>query len=165
LFFFFLTTTGLNTELLLLVSSSREQDALLVLDAALGSGAFAGVGGFVRDLDLTPSRRLALAARRTDTPLFLLRPHATTGATAAETRWQVTPLPSTRDRFNTNAPGAACWQLELVRNRSGAPATWHVACSGDAHDPQDALDLVARDGHRTVAAHPQGRTPPQAGYG
>ncbi|MEM1300514.1 MAG: inducible mutagenesis protein A [Pseudomonadota bacterium] len=152
-----LAQAGLDPDRLILVRTRREKDTLWVLEEALGSGALAAVAGSVRELELTPSRRLSLATERTGTPLFLLRPHDTTGATAAETRWQVSPLPSTRDPFDAYAPGNAAWRLDLIRNRSGAPACWDVACKGEEDDTQDALDLAAGSGHRALATDTEGR--------
>lgn len=160
-----LAEAGLAAARLVCVSVRRERDVLWVLEEALGSGALAGVGGAVTDLALTPSRRLSLAARRTGTPLFLLRPHDATGATAAETRWQITPLPSPPDPFDPQAPGSPAWRIDLVRNRTGAPATWEVICDGDNDDTEDALDLVAGSGHGTLATHAQRGTPRRAGIG
>ena len=157
-----LAQAGLDPGRVICVSVRREKDVLWVLEQALGSGALAAVGGAFTDLALTPSRRLALAARRTNTPLFLLRPAAATGATVAETRWQVTSLPSTPDPFDPRAPGHAAWRLDLIRNRSGPPATWEVTCTGDDDDTEDALNLVAAPGHRAVVTRPSGRQPRHA---
>lgn len=155
-----LLQAGLSPERLLCVAVRREKDTLWVAEEALGSDALAGVAAHVTDLALTPSRRLALAAERTGTPLFLLRPARANGATAAETRWRVTPLPSLPDPFDAQAPGAAVWRLDLLRHRAGPPGTWEVACQGDVeedgYDTQDALDLATPARHRTLAAHADG---------
>lgn len=151
-----LEQAGMDVRRLLCVTVRRDKDMLWVLEEALGSGALAGVAGTVRALTLTASRRLGLAADRTGTALFLMRPAGASGATTAETRWQVTPLPSIPDPFDLQAPGRAAWRLDLLRHRSGPPATWDVECLGDEDDTQDALDLAAPARDRALAAPPAG---------
>lgn len=160
-----LVKAGLDPSALISVVTRRDKDTLWALEEALNSGALAGVAGSVAALDLTPSRRLALAAGRTNTPLFLLRPHDTKGATAAETRWQVTPLPSAPDPFDAHAPGRAAWRLQLIRNRSGSPAIWDVTCRGEEYDAEDTFDLAPGSGDRTLVAQPKGQQTRLTGTG
>jgi protein ImuA len=107
-------------------------DALSVLCAAADVVRCAGVGVAVielhRDpkvLDLTASRRLALAAEESGVAALLLRIAATPVASAADTRWAVRscasqPLPA-------NAPGHPTFDLELLRQRGrGADGRWQV---------------------------------------
>lgn len=107
-------------------------DALSVLRAAADVVRCAGVGVAVielhRDpkaLDLTASRRLALAAEESGVTALLLRIAATPVASAADTRWAVRscasqPLPA-------NAPGHPTFDLELLRQRGrGADGRWQV---------------------------------------
>ncbi len=107
-------------------------DPLSVLRAAADVVRCAGVGVAVielhRDpkaLDLTASRRLALAAEESGVTALLLRIAATPVASAADTRWAVRscasqPLPA-------NAPGHPTFDLELLRQRGrGADGRWQV---------------------------------------
>ncbi|WP_242117024.1 ImuA family protein [Sphingomonas lacusdianchii] len=107
-------------------------NALSVLRAAADVVRCAGVGVAVielhRDpkvLDLTASRRLALAAEESGVAALLLRIAATPVASAADTRWAVRscasqPLPA-------NAPGHPTFDLELLRQRGrGADGRWQV---------------------------------------
>jgi protein ImuA len=87
----------------------------------LRSGALGAVvvetQGSLPDLDLTASRRLALAAEKSGTTLFLLCSGAEPVPSAAETRWRVAAAPSRA--LSANAPGAPVFAIELLRQRSG----------------------------------------------
>lgn len=73
--------------------------------------------GPMRELDLTASRRLALAAEKSGVPLLLLRMDATPVPSAAQTRWQVAAAPSVA--LPGNAPGHPCFDVTLLRQRGG----------------------------------------------
>lgn len=72
-------------------------------------------------IDLTVSRRLALAAERSGVTPLLLRIAADPVPSAAQTRWGVSAAPSTP--LAADAPGAPALNLELLRQRGG-PAGW-----------------------------------------
>lgn len=158
-----LVQAGLDPARLMVATPWREKDLLWLLEEALASGALAGVAAWVGDLALTPSRRLALAAERHGTPLFLLRHWQASGATAAETRWCVKPLISHPHPFDAQAPGRAVWEVTLTRARSGPPHTWEVVLDG----AEDALDLAAGVRNRPLAARAarSGHQPPRASTG
>jgi protein ImuA len=90
-----------------------------------------------RMLDLTASRRLALAAETSGVTVIALRIAAHPAPSAAQTRWQVRAAPSLP--MEADAPGYPAWSLELLRQR-GRPAggCWRVewnrehACLADA---------------------------------
>lgn len=90
-----------------------------------------------RLLDLTASRRLALAAEASGVTVIVLRIAAAPSPSAAQTRWQVAAAPSLP--MDANAPGYPAWSIELLRQR-GRPAggRWRVewnreqACLADA---------------------------------
>jgi protein ImuA len=119
-------------------------DALAVLRAAADVTRCGDVGVAVvelwrdpRALDLTASRRLALAAEASGVTVIALRIAATPSPSAAQTRWQVGAAPSLP--MEANAPGYPAWKIELLRQR-GRPAggAWRVewnreqACLADA---------------------------------
>ena len=83
---------------------------------ALGAVIVEGWGQ-MRELDLTASRRLALAAEKSGVPLFLLRIDAPPVPSAARTRWQVAAAPS--HALPGNAPGRPTFDITLLRQRSG----------------------------------------------
>lgn len=73
--------------------------------------------GKLPELDLTASRRLALAAERSGVPLLVLRIDARPVPSAALTRWQVAAAPSRA--LPGQAPGAPTFDLVLLRQRAG----------------------------------------------
>lgn len=85
-----------------------------------------------RLLDLTASRRLALAAEQSGIMLLLLRVAAEPSPSAADTRWSVRSAESTA--LAANAPGPPAFMLELLRRRGGgAGGCWRVEWDRDRH--------------------------------
>lgn len=68
-------------------------------------------------LDLTASRRLALAAADSGAMVLLVRSAAEPVASAAHTRWQISAAPSRP--LEGNAPGLPAFALTLLRQRGG----------------------------------------------
>lgn len=68
-------------------------------------------------LDLTASRRLALAAGQTGVMTLALRTGAEPVPSAAHTRWRVASAPSTP--LPANAPGSPAFDVTLLRHRMG----------------------------------------------
>lgn len=99
--------------------------------AALGS-VIIELGGNPALLDLTASRRLALAAEESGvTPLLLRLRGARPLPSAAQTRWQVAPASS--GRLDADAPGHPALRLSLLRQRGGAAGfDWEVEWDRDA---------------------------------
>lgn len=101
---------------------------------AMRSGAVAAVlvesWGAMAALDLTASRRLALAAESSGVPLLLVRIDAVPVPSAAQTRWQVAAAPS--QALPGNAPGQPAFAIELLRQRAGpAGMRWTLEWSRD----------------------------------
>ena len=96
-----------------------------------GLGAVVVEGwGAMRELDLTASRRLALAAEKSGVPLLLLRIDADPTPSAAQTRWQVASAPSVA--LPGNAPGLPCFDVTLLRQRSGPSGqSWRLEWDRD----------------------------------
>ncbi|MET0249791.1 MAG: hypothetical protein ABW164_08675 [Sphingobium sp.] len=93
-------------------------------------------------LDLTASRRLALAAEGSGVTAFLLRIGAEPGPSAADTRWRVTAAPSRP--LPGQAPGMSAFALTLLRQRAGPGGKqWRLRWDsekgvfGDAGDERD----------------------------
>lgn len=96
---------------------------------ALGAVIVEGWGQ-MRELDLTASRRLALAAEKSGVPLFLLRLDAAPVPSAAQTRWQVASAPSRA--LPGHAPGAPTFDIALLRQRSGpCGLSWQLEWNRD----------------------------------
>jgi protein ImuA len=86
--------------------------------------------GPMRELDLTASRRLALATEKSGVPLLLLRMDATPVPSAAQTRWQVAAAPSVA--LLGNAPGHPCFDVTLLRQRGGPSGqSWRLEWDRD----------------------------------
>jgi protein ImuA len=104
-----------------------------------------------RLLDLTASRRLALAAEGSGVTVIGLRIAAVPTPSAAQTRWQVSAAASLP--MEANAPGYPAWSIELLRQR-GRPAGggWRVewnreqACFADAETDRSAGTAAASSG-------------------
>ena len=73
------------------------------------------VEGNPRLLDLTASRRLALAAEKAGAAVLLLRSGAQESPSAAYSRWQVASAPSTP--LLADAPGGPAFDIALLRHR------------------------------------------------
>jgi protein ImuA len=73
------------------------------------------VEGNPRLLDLTASRRLALAAEKAGTVVLLLRSGAREAPSAAYSRWQISPMLSTP--LLAEAPGGPAFAITLLRHR------------------------------------------------
>lgn len=102
-------------------------DLTALLRAAVDGARCAGLGvvvaatrGNPRALDLTATRRLALAAERSGVTVLLARVAAEEGPSAARIRWRVAAAASTP--MAAMAPGLPALRLELTRRRGG-PAT------------------------------------------
>lgn len=112
-------------------------DLLGLLRVASDAARCGGLGailiecwGEARALDLTASRRLALAAEQSGVPLLLLRIDARPVPGAADTRWQVHSAPS--QPLAGNAPGQTMLDIELLRHRSGfSGMRWRVEWNRD----------------------------------
>jgi protein ImuA len=86
------------------------------------------VEGNTRLLDLTASRRLALAAEKAGTAVLLLRMGAREAPSAAYSRWQVASASSTP--LLAEAPGGPAFEVTLLRHRrmaagQSARLTWN----------------------------------------
>lgn len=109
--------------------------------------------GRMPELDLTASRRLALAAEKSGVPLFLLRCDARPVPSAAQTRWEVAAAPSRA--LPGNAPGQAAFDITLLRQRSGpCGLSWRLEWDRDQcqfHEAQVSGDLAAVPARRPAA--------------
>lgn len=135
-----LAELGLDPARILLV---RARDAQGVLRAGAEAARCAALGAAViepwgtpRLLDLTASRRLALAAEASGVATLLLRSSAGREASAARTRWQVRSLPSRA--LEANAPGDPAFGIRLLRHRGGlSEREWQVEWSRDRQSFQE----------------------------
>lgn len=106
----------------LLLATAPDAEAMLKAGAdALASGAVGAAvleaWGACRVLDLTATRRLALAAERGGVTALLVRVDAVAAPSAADTRWRVAAAPSRV--MPARAPGPPAVRLTLERRRGG----------------------------------------------
>jgi protein ImuA len=141
---------GLEPARFLFAESAKAADVLWAMEEGLKSGSLALVVGVLDEVELTPARRLALAAARHGTPCLLLT-HARAGpAAATATRWRVEPFPAAPNRFDERAPGPLNLRVELERCRS-EPLTAAVALVVDWCDETRSFRLVSRVADRSTA--------------
>ena len=109
--------------------------------------------GRMRELDLTASRRLVLAAEKSGVPLILLRADAAPTPSAAQTRWQVAAAPSCA--LAGQAPGLPAFAIELLRQKAGPSGlSWRLEWDRDQRQFRDAAlsgAVVRPSVHRPVA--------------
>lgn len=99
------------------VAARRRDDVLWGVEEAITSRAVSLVVAELSGVDFTASRRLQLASERTGTPVILMLPYTTEGATAATARWRIRPEISAPNRYDSRAPGAARWHVRIERSR------------------------------------------------
>jgi len=116
---------GLRPEQLLIAETARPDDALWAIEEGLKSRAPSLVIAVLRDIALTPARRLALAAQAYGVPCLLVTDPARPPVAATATRWRIARAPSAANPLDPRAPGAARYvvALERCRRRGLAAAT------------------------------------------
>ena len=138
-------------------------DAKTLLRVVADAARCPGLGALIVEahgkcpaLDLTASRRLALAAEQSGATLFLLRLGAEPLPSAADTRWAVSAAPS--EVLEANAPGAPAFEIKLLRRRSGpAGMRWRLEWNRDQLtfiDPALPGVVVSLPSGRPAAAQP-----------
>jgi len=115
-----------------------------------------------RLLDLTASRRLALAAEGSGVTVIALRIAASPSPSAAQTRWQIAAAASAP--LEANAPGHPAWTIELLRQR-GRPAggAWRVEWNREQASFADAPEVDGAVDGAIDGAVDQARDPPLSG--
>ncbi len=129
-----LAELGLSPKQLILV---RTRDAPSVLRAGEEAARCSPLGavliepwGNPKTLDLVATRRLALAAARSNLPLFMVRAGGAPTPSVASTRWSIRSAPSRP--FEAEAPGHPCFSAQLLRDRAGvAGQDWIVEWNRD----------------------------------
>lgn len=112
-------------------------DAKTLLRVAADAAHCPGLGALIVEahgkcpaLNLTASRRLALAVEQSGVTLLMLRLGAEPVPSAADTRWAVSAAPSRA--LEADAPGAPAFEIELLRRRSGpAGMRWRLEWNRD----------------------------------
>jgi protein ImuA len=145
-----LETLGLSRRRFLTVTLKKPLAVLWTAEEALKSGALALViaDADPRHIDLTMTRRLALAAEAGKAAGLLLLSQRFAGSTASHSRWTVAATRSQPPPYEPQAPGAPAFTLELLRARGGRPGAWTVEWQNASH----RFALVS--GIRDRALHP-----------
>jgi hypothetical protein len=87
--------------------------------------------GNPRGADLAFSRRLALRARESGVPVILLRQGGNEEASAALTRWQVSPSPSDPGATGRKWVGPPAFAVTLEKCRGGRSGRWIMEWKSD----------------------------------
>jgi protein ImuA len=124
------------------VAARGNDEALWAVEEAVTSAAAALVVAELSQADFTATRRISLASQRSGTPVILLLPWQTQGASASSVRWRVKPRASGVNRFDPRAPGPARWRVMLERCRP-APALAGNAFDIEHSDETLSFTLVA----------------------
>ncbi|WP_238475192.1 ImuA family protein [Sphingomonas cavernae] len=136
-------------------------DVCALLRGAADAARCAGLGAVIVEcwgkspaLELTASRRLALAAEQSGVTVIMLRIDATPVPSAADTRWAVSAAQSVA--LEANAPGPALFEIELLRRRSGPSGMrWRVEWDRDKcvfREPALSGAVVPLSSHGSVEA-------------
>jgi protein ImuA len=116
-----LIALGADPSRFILINAPDELATLRAASESVKCGAVGAVliepYGKANGLDLTATRRLALAANSSGVLTLLLRIGAEPSASAAQTRWRVSAAPSVS--LEANAPGMTCLNVSLLRHRAG----------------------------------------------
>ncbi len=139
-------------------------DVKTMLRVAADAARCTGLGALIVEcrgkcpaLDLTASRRLALAVEQSGVTLLVLRLAAEPVPSAADTRWAVAAVPG--QALEANAPGAPTFEIELLRRRSGpAGMCWRLEWNRDRlifNEPALPGAVVSLPSRRPAAARPR----------
>jgi hypothetical protein len=134
---------GLDPARLLIVETARVSEALNAIEESLRSQSLALVIGAVEEADLTPARRLSLAAGEGGTPCLLVTHPASAPAAAAATRWRIGWAPSALHPFDSRAPGAPRFSIALERARACPESAAKPAMLVEWNDETHRFDLAA----------------------
>jgi protein ImuA len=119
---------GLPLSSLVVVHVPRVIDALWALEEALKCRAVDAVIAEIAEdgaVDLTATRRLALAARDGGGLGLLLHHRPSVTSSASATRWEIASAPGVRDVFG--GLGRTSFALSLIKNRCGPCGCWTLA--------------------------------------
>ena len=152
-----LRALGIDPARLIIVETGNVSDALWAIEEGLKSASTAMVIGVLDEVDLTPARRLALAAASHRSPCILLT-HPRAEATAAvATRWRVGSAPSAPHPFDERAPGHRSFSIALERCRAQPIAAEAAAFCVEWCDETFCFRLASRLVDRTPATRRSAR--------
>jgi protein ImuA len=130
-----ISALGLGDARIVRVFVRKTADALWAAgEVAACSGAglcIVELRGNPHGADLAFSRRLAMRARESGTPVILLRQGGEEEASAALTRWRVEPAPSYPGGPGRKWVGPPAFSVRLEKSRGGRSGEWIMEWNGD----------------------------------
>lgn len=129
---------GIDPGAIVIVNARSERDLLWSAEEALACGRLAALilrlPSRGRKYDFTASRRLQLRALKSGTPAYIVRDGHPLDASAAQTRWRVSPEPSLPSAYaSKRILGLARWRVALERARTGRPKDWVMVWDHETH--------------------------------
>lgn len=121
-----LSIFGVAPERVVFVDATTPKETLWAIEEALKCDALAAVVGELNEINFNDSRRLQLAAERSRVTGFIHRfKPKVKSPVASVSRWKIGPLCS---EAPDHLPGLGYprWKIELLKVRSGEPASWQV---------------------------------------
>jgi protein ImuA len=152
-----LSALGLEPSTCLFVETARAADALWAMEEGLRAGSMALVIGVLDEAELTPSRRLSLAAGEQRTPCLLITHPRLPAAGSTATRWRVGARGSGPHVFDAGAPGAPRYSLTLERCRHGPLAAEPLSLLVEWSDETHRFRMAAAMADRAPAPRRTGR--------
>lgn len=143
---------GLDPAALLIVETARISDTLWAIEEGLKSRCLALVVGVAGSIDLTPSRRLALAAGAGATPALLLTAARSPATGATATRWRVGRAPGADHALDPKAPAEARLAICLERCRNRPPSDMATSVVLEWSDAAHRFRVASAAGDRADAA-------------
>jgi protein ImuA len=134
---------GVDPSRLIIVETARQCETLNAMEEGLRAQSLALVIGALDEADLTPARRLSLAAGEAATPCLLITHPASEPAAATATRWRVTRQPSAPHPFDPRAPGASRFSIALERCRERPESAAQPAMLVEWSDETRRFDLAS----------------------
>lgn len=153
-----LASMGIEPSTWLFAETARPADALWAMEEGLRSRSLALVVGILDEAELTPARRLSLAAAEHLTPCLLVTDPRLSPAGSTATRWRVGVRRSAQHSRDTTAPGAMRFGVTLERCRhrpiTREPVPYLLEWSDETHRFRVAAAVADRThGARTALAH------------
>jgi protein ImuA len=150
-----LAALGLDPSAWLFAETARAADALWAMEEGLRSQSLALVIGVLGEAELTPARRLSLAAAEHLTPCLIVTDPRLSPAGSTATRWRVGARNSAAHPFDGGVPGAPRYAVALERCRhrplTREPVPYLLEWSDETHRFRVAAAVADRaDGPRAT---------------
>lgn len=144
-----LDLAGLSPSRVIYVEAGSDVNVMTAMEECLRHSGLGGVVGEVKALSTTASKRLQLAAEKSNVPAFVFRRavplDAPATGSAAVTRWRLRASPS--EALGIPSLGRPRWEVSLERVRGGDPKLWILEgcdATGRIALPAELVDRPAR---------------------